>query len=326
VLHQGRFALSIDAFLLLSVTVACLVAPETALAFGKRKVTPPPAPTIPMTPVREHGELRLHVMTYNVHGLPNPFANMSHFRKIGERLAERRRQGTAPHIVAIQEGFHRDVQDLIDAAGYPYKKDGPGPDTPRVGSGLIILSEFPLSGLRSMAFALENSAGWDWNARKGIMSVLVRLPGLPTALRLFNTHLQADYSSDPFAPVRETRAARKRQLAELRDFFGRISISGEASIFAGDFNTNASLDDYYDIIAFTGLMNTSEQCWISNECLGNANVKNDLYGSVDHQFYRTDSVVEMKPIRYDKTFSEPVHNGKPLSDHDALEVEYQVRW
>ncbi|MGK5088701.1 endonuclease/exonuclease/phosphatase family protein, partial [Bdellovibrionota bacterium FG-2] len=278
----------------------------------------------PAQPILEHGQMNLRILNYNVHGLPLPGFDTAHFGHIGRVLKQRRLQGTAPQIVAIQEGFHKRIVDLINEAGYPYSKAGPGPTFERTGSGLIILSEFPIVAVKTMTFNIDNFAGVDINARKGIEYTQIQLPGLATPLEVLDTHLQADYD-DAFTPLYESIAARRRQIKELGIFFNSVTSQNGPLVFGGDFNTNPTIGDYFDIISQTYLTDAAEGCLPRGRCTGAVDPFDDLSHSLDHQFYRPSASVKMEPISYDKTFTELV-NGKPLSDHDGLEVVYRVIW
>ncbi len=106
---------------------------------------------------------------------------------IGVVLGEMRRKGTAPHVVAIQEGWFSDrVEPLVRASGYQYVKAGPGQAFGHVtGSGLYILSDFPLTDEKENSF--QECAGADCLSRKSVMSVRVRIPGLPEPFIIFNS-------------------------------------------------------------------------------------------------------------------------------------------
>lgn len=293
--------------------------------YGFGPPRPKPSQPVPVAdPIKPSGELKIKILSYNVHGLHLPWLDTSHLRDIGKVLAERRRKGTAPQIVAIQEGFHQDVAYLINEAGYPYRKDGPGPTFGRAGSGLILLSEFPIVGTNSMVFNHDNSAGFDWDANKGIHYTQIRLPGMPKPLELLNTHMQADYNT-AFDPLHVTQAARRRQIVELGDFLWRTASRDGPVVFVGDFNTNTVLGDYYDILARTFLTAASETCLIARNCVTNTDPLKEMQQSLDHHFYRRDSKIKMEPLSYEKTFREP-YNGRVLSDHEGVEVTYRISW
>src|SRR5258705_3245092 len=67
------------------------------------------------------------VLTYNIRGLPWPFATgrATALKKIGRELAVLRAEGRQPDIVLIQEGFRGEVADLVKASGYRYWVQGP---------------------------------------------------------------------------------------------------------------------------------------------------------------------------------------------------------
>lgn len=294
--------------------------------FGFAPPRPKPSAPIPTPlPVQPHGELKIKILSYNVQGLPMPWMSTSHLRDIGKILAERRRQGSAPHIVAIQEAFHQDIAHLINEAGYPYRKDGPGPGSGRsTGSGLIVLSEFPIIARAQMIFDYNNTAGVDWNANKGVLYTKIRIPGAPEPLELLNTHMQSDYDN-PLTPLSATQGARRRQIREAGDFMWRTASRNGPLVFVGDFNTYSTLGDYYDIIAQTFLTDAAETCVINSSCKTNVDPMNEIRTSLDHQFYRTNTTIKIEPLSYEKTFREP-YNGRTLSDHEGVEVDYRVSW
>src|SRR4051812_471043 len=64
----------------------------------------------------------LSLLTYNVEGVPWPFAwnRPPAFTRIADRLLALRRSGQAPQIVALQEAFTGEAQAIGREALYPY--------------------------------------------------------------------------------------------------------------------------------------------------------------------------------------------------------------
>lgn len=291
---------------------------------GGKRVEPPATPELDNP--QPHGQMILRVMSYNIHALPIfGGADESLMRDIGKALKARRDKGEGPDIVLIQEGFHANVDYLLETAKFPYKKFGPPANFPRSNSGLIMLSDYPIVSSEVHPFALENSAGMDWNAEKGILWTQVRLPHAIDFLDVMNTHMQADYTNDIMAPPEETIAARERQELELKNFFWKKVKPNAPVIFGGDFNSTSVMEDYYNIIAYTFLYNAAEYCALFENCTTNVNPYNYMKISVDHQFFRPNGTLKVEPIVYKKSFDKPV-NGRMLSDHAALEVHYKITW
>lgn len=304
-----------------------LFASAQALALGpKRPSFPPDGPADPNNPT-PHGQFTLRVMTYNVQGLPFPWWDTAPLREIGRRLRALRANGTAPHVVLLQEGFHQDVVDLIELARYPHRRSGPGPDPGRIGSGILVLSEFSIIEARRHVFDFENSAGFDFLANKGVQLIRVRVPGLAVPISILNTHTQADYGpGDIVAPPSLTIPARRTQWREVRDFFRRFISPGDPVMFGGDMNTKPALPDYRDIGDYTGLTNASDFCAETHSCEGNADPSEVLSQHVDHIFFRSNaSGVRIRPTAIFKRFTEPFR-GKPLSDHNAVESHFELTW
>ncbi len=82
--------------------------------------------TLPMAAKADDG-VKLSVMSYNVAGLPWPVkaGRGEALKRIGDELAKMRAAGTEPDVILIQEGFRKEIGDLIDRSGYPYVARGP---------------------------------------------------------------------------------------------------------------------------------------------------------------------------------------------------------
>ena len=204
----------------------------------------------------------LSVLTYNVEGLPWPFAwnRPAAFTEIAGRLERLRRSGRNPQIVVLQEAFTTDAQAIGRAAGYTYVVAGPsesdvngappslnddrfaaagswwrGEDLGRpVGSGLMLLSDYPIVRIRRMAYPDFACAGYDCLASKGALLVTVRIPGAPSPVEIVTTHLNCRQHSG----VSDERSlhAYRRETDFLSAFINRWHDPADPLIVAGDFN------------------------------------------------------------------------------------------
>jgi endonuclease/exonuclease/phosphatase family metal-dependent hydrolase len=209
----------------------------------------------------------LSVLTYNVKGSAWPIAwgRPRALRQIAARLQDLRRQGRNPQIVVLQEAFSDDAQAIGREAGYRFVIDGPGaadvseaPMTGEdrrflesaswwrgetqgkvVGSGLQILSDYPILRVRRMAFPAFACAGYDCLANKGALLVTVRVPGAASPVDIVTTHLNSRHSSG----VADERSlyAYQRQAALLTAFINRWHDPALPLIAAGDFNVGVAM-------------------------------------------------------------------------------------
>lgn len=214
-----------------------------------------------------HGERQrfdgtLSVLTYNVKGLPWPLASdrPKAFLAIADRLRDLRAEGRNPHIVVLQEAFTQDAQSIGRAAGYRFIAYGPdawavteAPMAPAdrrhlagaswwkgetgaklLGSGLQILSDYPVAAVRSMAFPGFACAGYDCLSNKGAVMVTVEVPGAPSPVDIVTTHLNCRHKSG----VSHARSlyAYQRQAAFLSRFIAEYHNPDHPLIVAGDFN------------------------------------------------------------------------------------------
>ena len=212
---------------------------------------PSPAPATPIS-----------VLTYNIHGLPWPLAwgRSDDFGQIAARLRAMRQAGIQPHIVVLQEAFTRSAQRIGAESGYRYVVDGPAAadrsslpatDADRrfaaaaswfkgersgklLGSGLQLLSDYPILAVRRAPFPAYACAGYDCLANKGILMALVAVPGAATPVVVTTAH----FNSRGASGVSDERAdyAYRRQLDAAGRFMAQSPWHRYPIIFAGDFN------------------------------------------------------------------------------------------
>lgn len=209
----------------------------------------------------------LSVLTYNVKGLPWPLASErpQAFATMATRLRAMRADGRNPHIVVLQEAFTEEAQGIGRQAGYRYAAYGPdasqaglapmtagdrrhragaswikGEAGPKLlGSGLQILSDYPILSVRSMAFPGFACAGFDCLSNKGAVMVTVNVPGVPTPVEIITTHLNCRRKSG----VSDDRSfyAYRRQAAFLSRFIAENHNADHPLIVAGDFNVGKDI-------------------------------------------------------------------------------------
>ena len=237
------------------------------VGFSGRAADAPAARPLQAPPVVHSGN-ELQVLTYNVHGLPWPVVSprSAQLAAIGERLAALHRLGRAPQVAVLQEAFTADARAIARASGYRYAAYGPGDDgafavvlppgaQPTVldrgahwwkgegvgkweGSGLILLSDYPIQNVHRLTYSDQACAGYDCLAAKGAMLARLRLPD-GRAVDVATTHLNSRKASG----VEYDRANRAWlvQTEELRGFIAAHRESGVPLVLGGDFNVGHDL-------------------------------------------------------------------------------------
>ncbi|WP_257539619.1 endonuclease/exonuclease/phosphatase family protein [Sphingobium sp. CFD-1] len=323
-----------------------LLALTVALPMGaSRPQTLPPSPP-PATPPPFTGELS--VMTYNIHGAPWPVAwdRPAKLASIATTLRVLRREGRNPHIVVLQEAFTQEAQSVGRAAGYRYIADGPSADMAGaaipgdahlapsssdfwmkgegigkyVGSGLQILSDYPVMEVHRVAYPASACAGYDCLANKGALMAAIRLPGYPVPIDVVTTHLNSRHASK-VSDGRSFRAFRL-QIACLTDFIRKRHSPERTLIVAGDFNVGRVM------ARRTALLTDAGTRWLAN-----GDVLRDAYGAADKArivlssdalfsrnrakdwvFYAPGQATDMNLLKIDVPFGHAA-NGSMLSDH-----------
>lgn len=292
----------------------------------------------------------LSVMTYNVAGLPWPVktGRGKALKAIGAELGRMRAAGTQPDVVLIQEGFRKEVWDLIDTSGYTYVAKGPRkkqrdpnvfarnerPDYRRVkyrrkgeglgkwgSSGLWVLSDHPIERVGSHAY--RYCAGLDCLANKGAMLAAIRVPGLTPPVEIVNTHLNSKGASG--VPRRRATAAHHLQADELKRFLADARTPGAPLIVGGDFNVMNAPDRFDYVMADYPFEPVSRWCHaLPGACDTQISYDGDApwLDTQDLIGFSDGAATGVTPVRVEAAFdgaAEPV-----LSDHDAYRVTFQL--
>jgi endonuclease/exonuclease/phosphatase family metal-dependent hydrolase len=316
-------------------------------AVGQRQVDAQDHVRIAQAPA---GARTLTVMVYNIKGLPDALrggANPDAFTIIGKTLAARRRAGTAPDVVLIQEAFTHRSREIATLAGYRNVVRGPlrpGADTVWLArpflylwraawnrsvhlesSGLMILTDLDIDGVKPVAFGHRACAGSDCFANKGLLYARVRLPDSGIWVDIIDTHLNSNASSG--AGITSILFAHERQVDRIGDILTAKMGDGDAMILGGDFNSNPETIRYAYLRARLDMQDANTDCLLAQtgcDIPRGVDLLNFWRGNELREFYRQGHGITVRPIRATLDFVAPV-DGRPLSDHDAVEITYLVR-
>lgn len=293
------------------------------------------------------------MLTYNVAGLPWP-------RRSGTRRAMARieaawqqeySQGN-PHIAVFQEAFVPSATRLPHRLGYASMVRGPlrreraepliGSASSEfrrgrrllkgerigtvVGSGLVLSTDLAVISNLTWPFGRESCAGFDCLSNKGAQLVEIAVPGLPEPLFILNTHLNSNGSSG----VSEDRSlyAYRRQVREIEALLEREWQGRGPLIWAGDFNARGNLARFEEKAnRISGELAHRFCIQYPDECTVKMSWDSDepWMDTQDLQGFQPSGRIAVRPVAIRARFDEPV-NGRMLSDHDGLEVTWELRW
>lgn len=291
----------------------------------------------------------LRVLSYNINGLPSPLkkGKEPHYERMVALLKERRAAGNHPHIVLLQEAFDKKSEVVAQESGYKYVLKGPTrkDESQRgdahwvqktrkayasfsdpqkfLGSGLWILSDYPIIAAHHKAFNSDECAGFDCLSNKAIQMARIDVPGLDSPVDIINSHFNSRRSAK--APGKAVLKAHFKQTETLKWFLEKTG-EGNPIIVAGDFNTKQAerYDFFKETIGFKDAgevcLELKEQCAIAD----GTKVEELLYKTNDKHFYENGKGVRIEPRVLARNFDEML-NGKPLSDHLGYEVLYTLK-
>lgn len=300
----------------------------------------------------------LSVLTYNVHGLPWPLATGrdAAFASMITQLKTMRSEGRQPHVVVLQEAFTSEAKDIGKLSGYRYVANGPAvrdrsPVTPTIldrefadrasflsgeksgkilGSGLQILSDYPIMAVRTRPFPAFACAGYDCLANKGILMALIDVPRSATPVVISTAHFNSRHASG----VSNERSdyVYRRQWEVARQFFAASNWHAFPMVFAGDFNVGKSTrrqTTFHAIEAslWTGgrlgpVRDALHACRISS-CKFPASAAEALSRGKDWQLFASTSQGGLAAERIQVPFGRAA-NGSMLSDHIGYSAIYRL--
>ena len=296
----------------------------------------------------------LTVMSYNVEGLPAParFGREASLDRIGQRLAELRERGRQPNVVLLQEAFSGAAARIAGEGGYRFVATGPSAaavntapppaeaasfvaaashlrgeaDGKWIGSGLRILSDYPIVRVERLAFPAWACAGYDCLANKGAVIAWIAVPGNPRPVAFIDTHLNSRAASG----VAKARAdtAYRYQVDALRSFIGGAVRSGSVAFLGGDFN-NGKAQVRWAAIG-KGLLprarNSLLDALADHSAVAHGELRDTeaiMQRHKDWLYYRGDSRWQVALTGFEVPFGRAA-DGSALSDHFGYEVHYRV--
>jgi endonuclease/exonuclease/phosphatase family metal-dependent hydrolase len=185
--------------------------------------------------LRSASEFReVRFVSYNVWGLPNPLLrDRSRLGDIAQVLPE-----LGADVIGIQETFTEHSHLLASLPDYPHAAWGPGSRFPRLSSGLLTISRWPIVDSATMTYS--RCTGSDCMARKGALYTRIRIDGIGD-VDVFNTHLDAGNDD----------SARMLQVRELAAFIARHR-GPRPLVVLGDFNQQPHSAPYALLLQLVG--------------------------------------------------------------------------
>jgi len=215
-----------------------------------------------LTLSRSAAGMALTVMTYNVHGLPWPVVpdRTADLDAIGDRLAEMRRHGNAPQVVVLQEAFTDTADSIAARAGYPYVLRGPAAGevsslsskaAPEeifrtrgegwgayLPSGLMLMSEYPITQSWRASFPRADCAGFDCLANKGALLARITVPGVRVPVQIATAHMNSRLAT--YTPGVHADEAYVGEAQSLNQFIQEHADRRQPLILAADLNVSWS--------------------------------------------------------------------------------------
>jgi endonuclease/exonuclease/phosphatase family metal-dependent hydrolase len=333
---------------LLLVTAGCSTVSPPSRGIACDAALPP---KVTFSADGQNATTTLSVLSYNIEGLgwPARSGRKPSLMEIGRHLSEMHGAGTAPDVVLFQEMFGDPAKKAVRSSGYPAIESGPHRTTrargstkeklPGVsrwkrgelglhvyGSGLAIASRYAIVDTDRRAYGRKSCAGFDCLANKGIALARIDIPGVPTLIDVYDTHMNSRGASK--APAPRNLAAHDRQALEASEFIDRTHDDSTPVIFGGDFNMRHSEPRWENFSRYQSLELVHRIC---KDPASGCDVRMSWDGdepwmdTQDLQFLWSGDRVQIRPIRVEALF-----DGRPgsprLSDHDGFLVTYELSW
>lgn len=255
------------------------------------------------------------VLSWNVYMLPKPIKKSlqnTRTKVIAEQL-----KNTDYDLIFMQEAFTNSFRNTVRRAmkathPYTYYLKLPSFPYPIFGSGLFVVSKFPLKLIDHVYF--RNCTSADCLASKGAAMMELTMPD-GQKVQMVNTHLQA---------IESAGAIRLKQLGQIHSMTMKRRQRGVPQFLIGDLNIDVKEPQFQMGLALMGMQHAE----LTGPILWTSGRSNPCYktGSghewIDHMWfdqYSGISASEMRVRSFDFDY-----NGKscPSSDHHAVEAEF----
>jgi len=197
--------------------------------------------------------LRIRIATLNAWGLPEPLSQdpVARMRSIGERLP-----ALSLDAMAFQEVWTAGARKQLRRAGVEAGLEHTwGPDARFGGSGLLLLSRWPILVSEHADFSLrghpEQVTHGDYYGRKGYVRLRLATPAGPVSL--IDTHLHARYARDVDHEYVPQRVGQIVQLA-----LGAYAVT-DPLVAVGDFNFTDRDIEHRLLTDLTGLRDVATE-------------------------------------------------------------------
>jgi len=304
----------------------------------------------------------LSVLTYNIEGVPFPFARGRDkaAAEIAAQLKAMRETGDQPHVVVLQEAFGKAQKSIGTIAGYRYIAFGPGKrvqseeqmdDADRAfrrgakfskgetlgkwrGSGLAILSDYPIVSVSRAAFPAWACAGSDCMVNKGVLLANVAVPGVGTPVAVVATHLNSKRISG--VPQERFNGAYQMQVRTIARFLKANLAPETPYILAGDTNIGKSVERRAMLekmladlpratdggqvrTALSTCLGAAGSCTLASE----KDAQFALRYNKDWQVYGAGATTSLRPFAIAVPFGHDA-TGRMLSDHVGYTALYSL--
>jgi len=267
---------------------------------------------------------KISVASFNTWGVP--FAVWDTWRYAAAMKALEK---LSPDLILLEEVFSAKGNHAYRSAKYPYEVKGPKWFPRVVGSGVRILSKYPIE--RKATLVYRSCEKDDCLSRKGAVMAVVDLPS-GQKLNVIATHLNARGDD----PIRED------QIDQLLEFISYYAEPNAPILLGGDFNFNPSAGAYSYLIQRVKALNPDPltDLWVQTHSPDDPGYTNDSVNDPYAREYNERTNFPLTQERIDYQFTTKIGNGPTLvpdashlffneapyySDHYALWGEYHLQ-
>ena len=273
----------------------------------------------------------LNVLTFNVYAKPDPI-NSRYTNERMERICETFKRGNWD-VVLLQEVWTKGYRQQFRQCGFPHVMDlnrtGELGAEGHLGSGLMILSKYPLSEQKRLILSKPSFNFTSVSHGESLVdkSVYLAQTVLPSGEKIWlaNTHLTANYCSDSIFTDCDSYDLERYQQASEAARFVKSQVGENAIVFGGDFNSgphpfrNDSLWKKWGEL-FPNLVQAQYDTQSICTSCGTNFFKSTESGKIDHLFASKNLFFESGKVVLGEKFKSP-RSGLELnlSDHYGWE-------
>ena len=252
--------------------------------------------------------------------------DMANAQNLLQALVARKKAGTAPDIILLQNANTDAARKFIKDVDYNFVAMGPTKTGFANDAGIAILSKYKIIQSNTFSYG-QNCLGSACDSNQGIIHSRIQIDGVPHPIDVINTQFQSRQAAIAVNLANLLDYTQNKQLLDFAGYFVKNLLTDIPMIVGGDFESDVNSRIYQQLLYALKVRNGGKECADVLSCavLSGSQRYELWFNSFDHQLIRNSAKILMKPLQGQRAFKTS-DLAALISNGGALEMVYQLSW